>query len=71
MTVHFKALGRDWKLAAGMEMLTEISVKFRVSELREELRAHHLEPVRTWTDQYGDYSLTLARADPSPHPRRS
>ena len=62
VAVHFKALNRDWKLAAGMEMLTEISVKFRVSELREELRGHGLEPVRTWTDQYGDYSLTLARA---------
>jgi L-histidine N-alpha-methyltransferase len=62
VAVHFRALGRDWKLAAGMEMLTEISVKFRIPELRDELRAHRLEPVRTWTDHYGDYSLTLARA---------
>jgi len=62
VAVHFKALNRDWKLAAGMEMLTEISVKFRLPELRDDLRGHGLEPVRTWTDQYEDYSLTLARA---------
>lgn len=62
VAVHFRALNRDWTLAAGMEMLTEISVKFRVPELRAQLREHALEPVRTWTDHYGDFSLTLARA---------
>lgn len=62
VAVHFRALHRDWKLAAGMEILTEISVKFRLPELQDELREHALEPVQTWTDQYGDYSLTLARA---------
>jgi uncharacterized SAM-dependent methyltransferase len=43
-------------------MLTEISVKFRLPELKAELREHALEPVRTWTDHDGDFSLTLARA---------
>jgi L-histidine N-alpha-methyltransferase len=62
VAVHFRALNRDWKLAAGMEMLTEISVKFRLPELKADLREHALEPVRTWTDHYGDFSLTLARA---------
>jgi L-histidine N-alpha-methyltransferase len=62
IAAHFRALNRDWKLAAGMEMLTEISVKFRLPELKAELREHALEPVRTWTDHNGDYSLTLARA---------
>jgi L-histidine Nalpha-methyltransferase len=62
IAAHFRALNRDWKLAAGMEMLTEISVKFRLPELKAELREHALEPVRTWTDHDGDFSLTLARA---------
>ncbi len=66
VTVQFRALNRDWKLAAGMEMLTEISVKFRLPELTAELREHALEPVRIWTDHYGDFSLTLARAGVAP-----
>ena len=41
---------------------TEISVKFRLPELQAELRQHGLDPVRSWTDPDGDYSLTLARA---------
>lgn len=60
VSVHFKALDRDWKLAAGDEMLTEISVKFRLPELQDELRRQGLEPVESWTDGEGDYSLTLA-----------
>jgi L-histidine N-alpha-methyltransferase len=62
VSVHFGALDRDWKLSAGAEMLTEISVKFRLPELQDELRAHGLEPVQTWTDDNGDYSLSLLRA---------
>jgi L-histidine Nalpha-methyltransferase len=59
--VHFDALGRDWHLAAGKEMLTEISTKFVLEDLHDELRGHGFEPVRSWTDDAGDYSLTLAR----------
>ena len=59
ISAYFRALDRHWHLAAGAEILTEISVKFRLPELQGELRAHGLEPVRTWTDQYGDFSLTL------------
>jgi L-histidine Nalpha-methyltransferase len=66
VAVHFRALDRYWKLPAGIEMLTEISVKFRLPELQAELRGHALEPVRTWTDHDGDYSLTLTRAVPEP-----
>jgi L-histidine N-alpha-methyltransferase len=66
VTAYFRALDREWKLPAGDEMLTEISVKFRLPELRAELQAHALEPVRTWTDHAGDFSLTLARAGTSP-----
>jgi L-histidine N-alpha-methyltransferase len=66
VAAHFRALNRDWKLAAGTEMLTEISVKFRPTELQAELREHDLEPVRTWTDDCGDFLLTLARAGDAP-----
>jgi L-histidine Nalpha-methyltransferase len=62
VTVRFLALGRDWKLPAGNEMLTEISIKFRLPELRAELAARGLVPVESWTDPAGDFSLTLARA---------
>ncbi len=62
VTARFHALDLDWKLPAGLAMLTEISVKFRLPQLAAELRGYGLEPVRTWTDQYGDFSLTLARA---------
>jgi len=62
VAAHFRVLNRDWKLPAGAEMLTEISVKFHLPDLRRELSGHGLEPVRTWTDQGGDFSLTLARA---------
>jgi L-histidine N-alpha-methyltransferase len=58
--VHFGALERDWKLSAGAEMLTEISVKFRLPELCAELASHNLPAVESWTDAHGDYSLTLA-----------
>jgi len=62
VTARFRVLDREWKLPAGAEMLTEISVKFELSDLRRELSGRGLEPVHTWTDQGGDFSLTLARA---------
>ena len=59
---HFAALDRDWDLRAGEEMLTEVSTKFRLPELRRELSAQGLPPVQSWTDGAGDFSLTLAVA---------
>jgi len=60
----FPSLALRWSLPAGAEVLTEISTKFDVASLRGELTAHGFEPVRTWTDTCGDFSLTLARARP-------
>jgi L-histidine N-alpha-methyltransferase len=62
VAVHFAALDRDWELPAGGEMLTEISVKFRLPELHAELRAHGFDLVESWTDDENDYSLALAVA---------
>lgn len=59
---HFGALDRDWSLLQGDEMLTEISTKFDLAELQDELRRHGLNPVHSWTDAADDYSLTLAAA---------
>ncbi|HEY7325188.1 MAG TPA: L-histidine N(alpha)-methyltransferase [Streptosporangiaceae bacterium] len=47
--------------AAGEELRTEISAKFRRDGLRAELAAAGLETVRFWTDSGGDFGLTLAR----------
>jgi L-histidine N-alpha-methyltransferase len=58
---EFPSIGLRWDLPAGGELLTEISVKFRLDELLADLAAHRLEPVRSWTDAAGDFSLTLAR----------
>jgi L-histidine Nalpha-methyltransferase len=49
---------------AGEELRTEISAKFRSDRLRAELAAAGLESVRFWTDQDGDFGLTLARPAP-------
>ena len=58
----FPTLDLEWTMPAGSEVLTEISTKFEVGDLREELSAHGFEPARTWTDRRGDFSLTLCRA---------
>ena len=59
--VHFGALGLTWRLAAGQDLLTETSAKFRVPALQQELRDAGLGVLRTWTDPDGDFLLTLAR----------
>jgi L-histidine N-alpha-methyltransferase len=48
--------------AAGEDMRTEISAKFRPDGVRAELTAAGLETVRFWTDPPADFGLTLARA---------
>lgn len=47
--------------AAGEEMRTEISAKFRRERLEAELGAAGMEIAGFWTDEAGDFSLTLAR----------
>jgi L-histidine N-alpha-methyltransferase len=59
---RFPELELDWSLPAGGELLTEISVKFAVPELRAELATRGFAPIETWTDEAGDFSLTLSRA---------
>jgi L-histidine Nalpha-methyltransferase len=46
--------------AAGEEMRTEISAKFRRDGIEAELAAAGMRAVRFWTDPDGDFGLTLA-----------
>ena len=46
--------------AAGEELRTEWSAKFRREGVESELRAAGLELVRWWTDTHGDFALALA-----------
>ncbi len=45
----------------GEEMRTEISAKFRRASLTEELEAAGLRLTEWWTDEAGDFALTLSR----------
>ncbi len=47
-------------LASGEEIRVEISTKFRVSKVAAELESAGLGVTRVWTDQDGDFALTLA-----------
>ena len=51
----------DVDLAQGEEIRIEISAKFRLDSLAEELAAVGFAVERTWTDPAGDFALTLAR----------
>jgi L-histidine N-alpha-methyltransferase len=47
-------------LASGEEIRVEISTKFRVSKVAAELEAAGFGITRVWTDDAGDFALTLA-----------
>jgi L-histidine N-alpha-methyltransferase len=59
--VQIRDLDLTVSFAAGEEMRTEISAKFRPSALAAEISAAGLERVSFWTDPAGDFGLTLAR----------
>jgi L-histidine N-alpha-methyltransferase len=59
--VKVRDLGLTVSFAAGEEMRTEISAKFRPAGVAAELAAAGLETVAFWTDDDGDFGLTLAR----------
>ncbi|MEU8325438.1 L-histidine N(alpha)-methyltransferase [Nonomuraea sp. NPDC048881] len=60
MRVRVGALGLTVDFAAGEEMRTEISAKFRLEPLGEELAAAGFTVLRSWTDPAGDFGLLLA-----------
>lgn len=62
MTVRLSAIGLRIDFAAGEEMRTEISAKFRLPAFLDELRAAGLRSARTWSDPLGRFALVCARA---------
>lgn len=58
--VHIGALGLTVHFAAGEEMLTEVSCKFRSEGVAAELEAAGLRRTHWWTDPAGDFGLSLA-----------
>jgi L-histidine Nalpha-methyltransferase len=55
-------LGLAVSFAAGEELRTEISAKFRRERIEAELAAAGLRTLRFWTDPDGDFGLTLAQS---------
>ncbi len=60
-TVRIADLDLTVSFAAGEEIRTEISAKFRPEQVRAELTDAGLDPVRSWTDDKADFALTLAQ----------
>lgn len=60
-TVTVNDLDLVVEFAAGEELHTEISAKFRLEGIGAELEAAGLSVVEQWTDSGGDFGMTLAR----------
>ncbi len=71
MSVTVASLELDVRFAAGEQMRTEISSKFRRERLDAELADGGFALEEWWTDPDGDFALSLSRrsADPTPSPR--
>ena len=58
--VHIAALDLDIDFTDGEQMLTEVSCKFRPEGVEAELAAAGLRRTHWWTDDAGDFGLSLA-----------
>ncbi|ALI29392.1 ABC transporter ATP-binding protein [Mycolicibacterium fortuitum] len=58
--VRVTALDLDVAFGAGEEMLTEVSCKFRADGVADELAKAGLRQTHWWTDEAGDFGLSLA-----------
>ncbi len=63
-TVEIRAMDLEIEFAAGEEMRTEVSAKFRRDRVEVELAAAGMELLAWWTDAAGDFALSLARRTP-------
>ena len=63
MHVQIPGAGIELHLHSGEEIRMEISTKFTVETIREELAAAGFEVTETWTDPADDFAVTLARKD--------
>ncbi|GAA1260463.1 L-histidine N(alpha)-methyltransferase [Pseudonocardia aurantiaca] len=62
MTVTLPAVDMTVRFAAGEEMCTEVSAKFRLPGVRALLADAGFDTIRSWTDQQERMALTLATA---------
>jgi len=62
-TVSVAALDLEVSFAAGEELRTEISAKFRRERIERELATARLAMTHWWTDPAGDFALSLSVAD--------
>ena len=58
--VHVGALDLDVEFGDGEEMMTEVSSKFRQERVDRELAAAGLQRTHWWTDEAGDFGVSLA-----------
>jgi L-histidine N-alpha-methyltransferase len=58
--VHLGALRLDVAFDAGEELRTEVSAKFRRPGVEQELAAAGLQLTHWWTDEAGDFALSLS-----------
>jgi L-histidine N-alpha-methyltransferase len=58
---RFGAIERSWELAKGAEILTEISTKFSLEKLHEELGTAGLQQLESWTDHADDFAVVLSQ----------
>jgi L-histidine N-alpha-methyltransferase len=58
--VYVRALDLTVDFAAGEQMLTEVSSKFRPDGVAAELAAAGLRRTHWWTDAAGDFGLSLS-----------
>jgi len=58
--VHLPAIGLTARFAAGEEMRTEVSAKFRREGVRGELAAAGFAMRSWWTDSAGQFGLSLS-----------
>jgi L-histidine N-alpha-methyltransferase len=63
MRVSIPGAGVELQLASGEEIRMEISTKFTIDGIRDELGAIGLDVAHTWTDRRGDFAVTLARKE--------
>lgn len=61
--VNINDLGLTVEFAEGEELLTDVSYKFRRGKIAAELAAAGLFQTRWWTDDDGDFGLSLAFAN--------
>jgi L-histidine N-alpha-methyltransferase len=62
-TVHLRRLALTVAFAAGEELRTEISAKFRREGIEQELAAVGFRLAEWWTDPAGDFALSLSFVD--------